>query len=75
MIKNPLLDVVPPKARKYVYAIVALLALVYGAWQVSGGNVDVFIGALVAALVSATAASNTSEPEYQDYDGHASYEG
>lgn len=75
MNKNPLLDVVPPKARKYVYAVVALAALVFGAWQVSQGDIQLFIGALVTALVTATAASNTATssdlPEENYLDGHA----
>lgn len=56
---NPLNDVIPAKARKYVYAIVTLAALVFGAWQAAGGDVEVFVGALIAALTSGLALANT----------------
>ena len=58
---NPLSDILPPKVRKYVYAILSLAALVWGVWQVSNGDVAQFIGGLTVALVNATAASNTTE--------------
>ena len=57
---NILTDVLPPKARKYVYAIIALAALVWGAWQASNGDIAQFVGGLIVSLVNATAASNTS---------------
>ena len=65
MNKNPLLDVIPPKQRKYVYALVALASLLLGAWQASEGNFEVFVGTLVTTLVTAMAASNTSTPSDQ----------
>lgn len=58
---NVLTDVIPPKYRKYVYAAVTLAAIVWGAWEASQGDWQVFTGALIGALVSATAASNTPE--------------
>jgi len=60
---NPLTDVLPPKARQYVYAAVTLAAIGWGAWQVSGGDWQEFAGALIAALVTATAASNIHPSE------------
>ena len=60
---NPLTDVLPPKARQYVYAAVALAALVWSAWQVSGGDWQEFVGGLITALVTATAASNIHPTE------------
>jgi hypothetical protein len=59
---NPLTDIIPAKARKYVYAVVALAALLFGAWQAAGGNWTVFAGSVLGGLVSATAASNTNTP-------------
>jgi hypothetical protein len=72
---NPLSDVLPPKVRKYVYAILSLAALVWGVWQVSNGDVAQFVGGLIVALVNATAASNTpatkGEVEAKGYRGGA----
>jgi len=59
---NPLTDIIPAAARKYVYAVVTLAALALAAWQASDGNLETFIGSLVTALVTALAASNTSAP-------------
>lgn len=59
MTTNPLHDVVPARARKYVYAIVAFAAIAVGAWEASQGDVGTFIASLVTALVTAMAASNT----------------
>jgi uncharacterized membrane protein YhhN len=57
---NPLLDVLPAKARKYVYAILALVALALAAYQVSDGDWLVFAGLLLGSLGFGTAASNTN---------------
>lgn len=74
MATNPLTDLIPAKARKYVYGLVALAALVFGAWQAADGNVEVFVGALITALTGALALSNTSSnagetPEADVYEG------
>ena len=61
-----LTDVIPAKHRKYVYAAVTLAALVWGAWEASQGDWQVFTGALIAALVTATAASNTGDSPERD---------
>jgi hypothetical protein len=55
---NPLTDVLPPKVRKYLYAATFVAALGWGAYEASGDDWRTFTGALVSALVSATAASN-----------------
>jgi hypothetical protein len=55
---NPLVDIIPTRYRRYVYAGVALVAIVYGAWQASGGDWGQFIGGLVVSITTATAASN-----------------
>ncbi len=64
---NVLTDVIPARYRKYVYALVALAALIWGAWEASQGDWQVFAGGLIAALVSATAASNTSSSGTSGY--------
>jgi hypothetical protein len=56
---NPLVDSIPPRARKYVYGLVLLASLVFGAWQAAQGNVEVFVGFLITALVNGLALSNT----------------
>lgn len=57
---NPLYEVLPAKARKYVYAVLALAALVFGVYQASGGDWALFVGGLITSLTAATAASNTN---------------
>ena len=61
-----LTDVIPAKARKYVYAAVTLAALIWGAFEASQGDWRVFTGSLITALVTATAASNTTPQEHDD---------
>lgn len=56
---NPLEDVIPSVARKYLYAILFLASLVWTIYQASDGDWSQFIGGLIVALTSATAASNT----------------
>lgn len=62
---NPLsllADVIPAKARMYVYALAATALFVYSLWEVSGGDVRSFLIALGSALVAALAAANTPAP-------------
>ena len=59
---NPLTDVLPATARKYVYAVLALAALCLGAYQASGGDWLEFSVLLLGALGFGTAASNTPKP-------------
>lgn len=60
---NELLQLVPAKVRKYVYASLALLALVYAAWQASDGNWQVALGSLVTTLLGALANANVKPNE------------
>jgi hypothetical protein len=59
---NPLTDIIPEKARKYVYAAYALAGTIVGALVVAGVNVHhapevlTFLG----VALGATAASNTA---------------
>ena len=55
---NPLTDVIPVKARRYVYAVLTLAAIIWGVYQVSDGDWRSFVGGLIVALTTATAASN-----------------
>lgn len=59
---NPLVDVVPAKARKYVYAALSLAALGWSLYQASDGDWKQLVGGLIVALTGATAASNIHRP-------------
>lgn len=59
MPSNPLTDIIPAKARRYVYAVLWLTALVFGTWRATDGDVVTFVAALLAALGFGTAQSNT----------------
>lgn len=60
---NPLTDVIPGIARKYVYALLFLASLVWTIYQASDGDWRQFVGGLIVALTSATAASNADKDE------------
>lgn len=55
---NILTDVLPPQVRKYVYAALALAAIVLGVYQASDGDWLLFAANLLGALGFGTAASN-----------------
>jgi hypothetical protein len=57
---KPLVDLIPAKARKYVYAVLSAAVAVYGLWQASLGDWTQFAVALVTALVGLMATANTS---------------
>lgn len=65
MASNPLQDVVPPKYRQVVYALLTLALLAFSLWQASQGDWTLFAGSLLTALGTGTAASNPS-PEHPD---------
>ena len=54
-----LTDIIPARARKYVYAAATLAAIVYGIWQANDGDWGETIGATILALVNAMAVANT----------------
>lgn len=54
-----LTDLIPAKARKYVYALLSLAAVAYGAWQAADGDWKQTVGSLLVLIVGATAVSNT----------------
>lgn len=60
MRSNPLTDVLSPKARRVLYAVLFVLALGFSAWQAANGDWVAFTSGLVTALFGATAASNTN---------------
>jgi hypothetical protein len=63
---NPLsllADVIPARARKYVYAVVATALFVYSIWEASNGDLRTFGVSLGSALVAALAAANTPAPQ------------
>ena len=67
---NILEDVVPAKARKYVYAFITVAALAFGAWQASEGDVTVFIASLLAAATTLVATANTHTEPPADRDDY-----
>lgn len=59
---NPLtllIDVIPPAHRRLVYALLGLLAFLWGIWQATDGDWGAFVAAIIGALVSALATANT----------------
>jgi cytochrome oxidase assembly protein ShyY1 len=58
-VNNPLIDVIPDRYRKQVYAAAAALVFLLGLWQLAQGDWKVFLLSIVGTLVPATAASNT----------------
>lgn len=68
---NILNDIIPARYRQIVYALITLLALVWSVYEVSDGDWKKFVGGLIVALTTATAASNTptnSGPAHLDED-------
>lgn len=59
---NPLTDLIPAKARKYVYAAVAVAALGYGAWEAAHGDWKQFAMSLAGSLLAGLAHANTDTP-------------
>lgn len=63
---NPLFDIIPAKGRKYVYALVGLAALVWGAWQAADGDWKVVVGSVVTALVAGLAHANVQPTKAEE---------
>jgi hypothetical protein len=57
---NPLYEVIPAAARKYVYAVLTLAAIVFSVYQAADGDWVKMANGLIVALIGATAASNTN---------------
>lgn len=59
---NVLIDLVPTKQRKFVYAIVALILQAFAVWQASKGDWTVFAAGEVGSLTTAVAHANAIVP-------------
>ena len=57
---NPLVNVLTPKIRGTLYAILFFASLTFSAWQAADGDWLQFVGGLITSLLAATAASNAS---------------
>jgi hypothetical protein len=55
-----LADLVPPKFRRYMYGLLALISLVWGAYNAAGGDWRATALAVLTALTTAMAHANTS---------------
>jgi hypothetical protein len=66
---NPLTNVLTPKARGVLYAILTVLAIVFAAYQASDGDWVEFAGGVITALLGLTAASNASWTPVSDDTG------
>lgn len=60
---NFLVDLIPEKARKYLYGALTFLSTVYAIWVASNGDWVQFSVSLVTALVTALATANTKPKE------------
>jgi hypothetical protein len=71
-VKNPLdylVDIIPAKARRYVYGAAGGLLFVWGGWQAAHGDVTVFLTSLASAVVLAMAHANTDPQPPPNGDG------
>jgi len=57
--RTVLTDLIPAKARKYVYGVLFLVAFGYGLWQANDGDWKQVVAAALPVLVGALAVSNT----------------
>lgn len=57
---NPLTNVLPERARQIAYAVLFVLALIFGLYQASEGDWMLFVGSLLTSLVGLLAASNVT---------------
>ena len=60
---NYLVDLIPAKYRKYLYAVLSAAVTVYGIWQAVEGDWTQFSVSLVTALTGVLATANTNAPE------------
>ena len=58
---NPLIDIIPASARKYVYAVIALAAFAWSVYESTDGNWKAFIAGLIVAASHSVAAANTND--------------
>ena len=55
-----LLQMIPVKARKVVYAVLTAVLAVYGIWQATEGNWEQFIVSTITSLSTGMATANTN---------------
>lgn len=60
---NYLVDLMPAKYRKYLYAVLSAAVAVYGIWQAVEGDWTQFTVSLVTTLTGVLATANTNVPE------------
>jgi hypothetical protein len=63
---NPLTNVLTPRARQVLYAVLFVAAIVFAAFQAAEGDWSEFVGGLITALLGATAASNVQPADVSD---------
>jgi len=57
---NPLTNVLTPKVRAWLYAVLFVASTAFAVWQASDGDWKKFVGGVFAALMGLVAASNAS---------------
>lgn len=57
---NPLVNVLNPKVRQWLYLLLTVASAVFAAFQASDGDWAKFVGGVIAALLGLMAASNAS---------------
>jgi hypothetical protein len=62
-VSNPLTDLIPARYRKYLYALAFVASFVYAIYEANGHDWKATAGAVVGAVLSALAHSNTPAPE------------
>jgi len=60
-VTNPLADILPPKVRQAVYAVLFVAAVAYGAYEAADGDWLKFAGGVLVALTGALAHGNVDE--------------
>ena len=65
---NPLVDIIPAGARKYVYAVAALLGLIVTVWQASDGDWKTALVSLAGTALTTLAHANTTATPPDDPD-------
>lgn len=63
---NPLFAILPAKARKYVYAGVALVGLIWTGYQAANGDWKAAVGAVVSVIVAGVAHANVTPDSSTD---------
>ena len=62
ILRDMLYELLPPRGRQIVYALMALVVLLWGIYEASQGDWAKFAGGVVVMLTGLMAASNTPDP-------------